>query len=218
MNQIFRPSANTYFKVIVLSLALVVASVLWSMAVLDRSNFTRRVNQPLPQPIAFSHELHAGSLGMNCRYCHSSVDVSSFANIPPSETCMTCHHEIRTNSPDVQKIWESYSTGVPVEWNKVYDLPDHVYFNHSIHVSKGVGCTTCHGQVNEMPVVWRVHDLTMGWCLDCHRNPEKYVRPLDQIYSLEWQPPANQIEQGLQLVETYNINYGELDHCNICHR
>jgi len=218
MNQIFRPEFNTVARISVLVLAYVLVSVLWSMAMLDRAHYTRRVNEPVTQPVAYSHQLHVGSLNMDCRYCHNSVNVGRFANIPPAETCMTCHHEIKTANLDVQGVHDSYNTGQPIKWIRVHDLPDHVYFDHSIHVSKGIGCSECHGQVDEMEVVWRAEDLTMGWCLNCHRAPEEFIRPREEVYNMQWETESLSIEERSQLVEEYNINVGELDHCNICHR
>jgi hypothetical protein len=146
------------------------------------------------------------------------VDISPYANIPPTETCITCHHEIKTANTEVQKLLVSHNTGDPIEWIRVHDLPDHVYFNHSIHVQKGIGCTECHGQVDTMEVVWRAEDLTMGWCLDCHRNPEDNIRPREEVYNMQWETDNLSLEERVALVEEYNIDVGELDHCNICHR
>lgn len=218
--QIFRPRANTVFKVSAFGVLYVVALLVWSLAILDRSNYTRRVNEPIAQPIPYSHELHAGSLGMDCRYCHTAVENSAFANVPPLETCMACHNQVKANSLLVQPLKEASQTGKPFEWTRVHDLPDFVYFNHSIHVNKGVGCSTCHGRIDKMPTVWRVKDLTMGWCLDCHRAPENYLRPREEVFNMEWQPPAEQVALGRQLMQKYNVPSGRLvlTHCNICHR
>jgi NAD-dependent SIR2 family protein deacetylase len=169
--------------------------------------------------VPFSHQLHNSSLGIDCRYCHVSVNQSSFANIPATETCMTCHSQIATNSPRLALVRESYATGQPIEWVKVHKVPDFVYFNHAIHVTKGVGCSNCHGQVNEMPVVWQTQAFYMGWCLDCHRNPEQYVRPRDQVYNMDYVAPANQLELGAQLVREYGIMpAAQLTNCWVCHR
>ncbi len=220
MRQLFRPNANIVVIVSIFAGIYVVALVLWGLIILDRSNYTRRVNDPVTQPVAYSHQLHADSLGMDCRYCHASAEVSYFANIPPTETCMTCHHEILTTSPDVQRIAESYENDTPIEWIKVHDLPDHVYFNHSAHVNAGFGCTECHGQINEMAVVYRVEDLTMGWCLDCHRNPAENIRPVDEVWNMDYEKPpmAEQMALGQQLIDEYNIDVATLDNCYICHR
>jgi hypothetical protein len=220
MKQIFRPNANIVVLVSIFVALYVAAGVLWALFVLDRSNYARRVNIPIEQPIPYSHQLHADSLGMDCRYCHASAGYAPYANIPATETCMTCHHEILVNSPSVQQIWDSFENDTPIRWIKVHDLPDYAYFNHSAHINNGMGCTECHGQVNEMPVVYRVHDLTMGWCLDCHRNPEEYIRPVDEVWNMDYEhpPAAEQLALGRQLVEEYNIVSANLDNCYICHR
>lgn len=218
MKQIFRPDANMFALVSIFVVAFLVLGGIWVLLMLDRSNYTRRVNIPIEQPIPYSHQLHAGSLGMDCRYCHQAAEVSSFANIPPTETCVTCHHEVLRNSASLDPLWESYNTGMPIEWNKVHDLPDFVYFNHSVHVNSGFGCTECHGQVDDMAVVWREENLTMGWCLDCHRNPENYVRPREEVWNYEYEQPSNQPDFGVQLVEEYGIDTSVLSNCSICHR
>ena len=141
------------------------------------------------------------------------------ANIPPTETCMGCHSQIISRSEKVAFLWQSWETGNAIQWNKVHDVPDFVYFNHSIHVAKGVGCSTCHGRIDQMRVVYKTQPLFMSWCLDCHRNPEKYVRPREEIYNMAWTPPANQLEVGRRLVQEYNIRSSwELTNCAICHR
>jgi hypothetical protein len=219
MKQIFRPDANMFALVSIFVVAFLVLGGIWVLLMLDRSNYTRRVNLPIEQPIPYSHQLHAGSLGMDCRYCHQAAEVSSFANIPPTETCVTCHHEVLRNSASLDPLWESYNTGMPIEWNKVHDLPDFVYFNHSVHVNSGFGCTECHGQVDDMAVVWREENLTMGWCLDCHRDPAQFIRPVDEVWNMDYVHPDNQLEMGQQLIEEYNIPGPRvLENCYKCHR
>ncbi|MCU0495521.1 MAG: cytochrome c family protein [Chloroflexaceae bacterium] len=183
-----------------------------------RSNYWREVHIGIPQPVPFSHQLHSGQLGMDCRYCHTSVQQSTFANIPATETCMTCHSQVAQNSVSLAPVRESWATGNPVEWNKVNKVPDFVYFNHASHVNKGVGCYTCHGRIDQMAVVWKEHPFYMGWCLDCHRQPEKYLRPRDQVFNMEYVPPANQLQLGAQLVVEYNVNKAQLANCAVCHR
>jgi hypothetical protein len=174
---------------------------------------------PVEQPGGgFNHQLHV-ALGMDCRYCHTAVEVAAHSNIPPTETCMGCHSQIISRSEKVAFIWQSWETGTSIQWNKVHDLPAFVYFNHSIHVAKGVGCSTCHGRIDQMRVVYKTQPLFMSWCLDCHRNPEKYVRPREEIFNMAWTPPANQLEVGRRLVQEYNIRSSwELTNCAICHR
>lgn len=176
----------------------------------------KRVNVPISQPVPFSHEHHVRGLGIDCRYCHTTVEVSAFAGIPPTETCMTCHSQIWTDAEMLEPVRQSYQNNVPLTWNRVYDLPGFVYFNHSIHVSKGIGCSTCHGQVDSMPLMWRVTPLTMAWCLECHRAPERYVRPREAVFSMSYRPPANQLELGRKLIGEYNIR--KLTDCYTCHR
>ena len=157
------------------------------------------------QPIPFSHALHVDNVGMDCRYCHSNVEKAAHSNIPATETCMNCHKQIKTDSPHIKKLTEHYESGEPIEWIKVHMLPDYVYFNHSAHVNVGVSCVQCHGQVNKMDVVYQAEPLSMGWCLECHREPEKYLWPKEQVTNLDWRP-EDQLELGLQLKETYNVN------------
>jgi hypothetical protein len=168
------------------------------------------------QPVAFSHEHHVDGLGIDCRFCHTTVEESSFAGIPPTETCMECHQILWNDSPKLAPVRESYRTGEPLKWTRVHDVPDYVYFNHSIHVQKGVGCSTCHGQVDEMPLMRKEASLYMQWCLNCHRNPERYVRPREEVFNMDWEPPANQLEMGKKLVEKYHIQ--EMTNCSTCHR
>jgi len=219
MGQIFPRNANRLAWLSVFAGLLLVAELVLILAVYFRSNYFRQINVAIEQPVAFSHQLHNGVLGIDCRYCHVSVNQSYFANIPATETCMTCHSQIKTYSPKIAPVIESYATGKPIEWNKVHRVPDFVYFNHSIHVNKGIGCSTCHGQVNEMPVVWQQQAMFMGWCLNCHRNPEQYVRPRDEVYNMEYVAPANQTALGRQLVAEYGIMpANQLTNCWVCHR
>lgn len=219
MGQIFPRNANRLAWLSVFAGLLLIAELVLILAVYFRSNYFRQVNVAIEQPVAFSHQLHNGVLGIDCRYCHVSVNESYFANIPATETCMTCHSQIKTFSPKIAPVIESYATGKPILWNKVHRVPDFVYFNHAIHVNKGIGCSTCHGQVNEMPVVWQQQAMYMGWCLNCHRNPEQYVRPRDEVYNMEYVAPANQAALGRQLVAEYGIMpANQLTNCWVCHR
>jgi hypothetical protein len=168
------------------------------------------------QPVMFSHKHHVDGLGIDCRYCHTSVEVSSSAGIPPTHTCMSCHSQVWTEAPLLQPVRESYRTGIPLQWVRVHDLPDFVYFNHSIHVKKGIGCTSCHGRVDQMPLMRQVNTLYMGWCLECHRNPEAFVRPREEIFNSAWTPVRDQAEMGRELVQEYQIR--SLDNCSTCHR
>src|SRR5471030_1368051 len=171
MSQIFHPATNVLAKVTIFGLLTGVAVLGGVLYELGMSPFYTNVNVTREQPVPFSHKHHAGELGIDCRYCHTSVEKSNFAGVPPTQTCMTCHSQIWSDSPNLEPVRQSWRTGTPIVWTRVHDLPDFVYFNHSIHIKKGVGCVSCHGQVDEMPITWKAHTLTMAWCLDCHRNP-----------------------------------------------
>jgi hypothetical protein len=219
MPQIFHPSLNTVAKVILFGGVFILAAVYVVLVALFRSPFATGVNAPVEQPVPFSHEHHVGGLGLDCRYCHVSVEKSSFADLPPTETCMTCHSQIWNNAPMLEPIRESFKSGQPIQWNRVNNLPDYVYFNHSIHIAKGVGCETCHGRMDQMPLTSKAQTLYMGWCLNCHRHPENYIRPKDQVFTMGYQPVADQVTLGKQLMKEYNILPGSrLDDCYICHR
>ncbi len=168
------------------------------------------------QPVPYSHALHAGELGIDCRYCHNTVERAAVAAIPPTQTCMNCHARIWTKSPKLEPVRESWRTGKPVEWIKVHDLPDYVYFNHSAHVTRGIGCVTCHGRIDQMAVVYQHEPLSMGWCLDCHRAPEKNLRPPSEVTNMTWTAPGDPIAYGKMLREKNNIN--PPTYCSTCHR
>jgi hypothetical protein len=216
MSQIFHRSANTISRVSIFGAVFVIAGLLVLFAAVNRSPWVTEARVAREQPIQFSHERHVAGNGIDCRYCHTSVEESAFAGIPPTKTCLNCHAQIFANSPFLQPVRTSFTTNQPLHWTRVHDLPDFAYFNHSIHVKKGVGCTTCHGQVDRMPLMWQENSLQMEWCLDCHRNPERYVRPRDQVFSVSYQPPSNQLELGQRLVAEYQIQ--KLTSCSTCHR
>ena len=169
------------------------------------------------QPVAFSHQHHVGGLGIDCRYCHTGTEQSHFAGLPPTSTCMSCHSQLYTDSETLAPVRQSWTSGEPVAWNRVYKIPEYAYFNHSAHTNNGISCVSCHGNVSEQPLVYKAAPLTMGWCLECHRNPEKYVVPPDQIYNPATVPPGG--EEGRKLVDFYHIPLdGRLSNCSICHR
>jgi hypothetical protein len=168
------------------------------------------------QPVPYSHALHVGQLGMDCRYCHTGVEVAAAAAIPPTQTCMNCHSKVRANSEKLIPVRESYATGMPVPWIRVHDLPDYVYFDHSAHVRRGVGCVSCHGRIDTMETVFQAEPLSMGWCLECHRSPENHLRPAEFVTQLDWVPEEDQLALGTRLRETNNIN--PPTDCNTCHR
>jgi hypothetical protein len=216
--QIFGPKSNLLSKLSVFGVFLALAVFIVILAVVSRSPYPMWARNSPAQPVPFSHVLHAGSLKLECRYCHTSVDRSSFAGIPATETCMTCHSQILTTAAELQPVRDSWQTGAPIPWNRVHELPDYVYFNHSIHVAKGVGCSTCHGRVDQMEQVQQVQPLTMGWCLSCHRDPAPYLRPPDQVFNMEWTPPPDQTAQGRKRVQDEHIQVSRLTNCSTCHR
>src|ERR1700690_3554135 len=216
MPQIFRPSTNTFSRLSIFGSLFIVAALAWGLALINRSSYVTREGVARAQPVPFSHRHHAGELGIDCRYCHTSVEKSSFAGIPPTQTCMTCHSQIWTNAEMLEPVRASYRTDQSLEWTRVNALPDFVYFDHSIHVAKGIGCTTCHGPIAEMPLTYRAGTLYMSWCLECHRQPEKYVRPKSEVFNPFYNPPSNQPELGRRLVKEYKIP--SLQHCSTCHR
>jgi hypothetical protein len=189
-------------------------------ASLLRSAYVTEVGVAREQPVPFSHKHHVSGLGIDCRYCHTTVEQAAFAGMPSTHTCMTCHSQIWTDSPMLAPVRESLQTDRSIAWTRVHDLADFVYFNHSIHVKQGIGCVSCHGRVDRMPLIWREHTLYMEWCLDCHRQPERFVRPREQVFNLAWQAPSEseQLTLGRQLVETYKIQTHQLTDCSICHR
>jgi hypothetical protein len=219
MAQIFHRSTNTLSKLSIFGALFLIGALIWILLEANRSYYYTQAFVAREQPVQFSHKHHVGDDGIDCRYCHTSVETSSFAGIPPTKTCMNCHSQIFANSPYLEPVRESWRTGKPIQWVRVHDLPDFVYFDHSIHVNKGVGCSTCHGRVDRMPLVWQAASLQMEWCLECHRSPERFVRPREQVFNMEWQPPVNQIEQGQKLVKAYNIQSpAVLTSCSTCHR
>lgn len=218
MPQIFHPSTNTIAKASIFGAVFILAGVGWLTAALIRSPYMTGVGVALEQPVPFSHQHHVEGLGIDCRYCHTSVEESSFAGIPPTKTCMNCHSIIWNDAPILQPVRSSFQTETPIEWNRVHNLPDFVYFDHSIHVAKGVGCTSCHGQVNEMPLTWKANTFHMEWCLSCHREPENHLRPKENVFDMHWQTPENQTEMGRELIEKYHIQVEKLTDCYVCHR
>jgi len=216
--QLFRPSANTIARVVLVGILVVPFFLIGLAYAVMRSPYTTGQNITLNQPVPFSHKHHVGEEGIDCRYCHTSVENSPFAGLPPTTTCMTCHSQLFTNAPMLAPVRASLAQHKPIHWQRVHRLPAYVYFDHSIHIAKGVGCTTCHGQVETMPLMRQEAPLTMGWCLDCHRNPAPNLRPQSQIFSTTWTAPADQLEQGRKLLAQYHIDTEHLTDCSRCHR
>jgi len=215
LSQIFKPSTNTLARVSLFGAVLFLGILVGIFANLNRSAWATRQGVIRKQPVPFSHDHHVAAMGIDCLYCHTSVEESSFAGIPPTATCMNCHKLIWNDSPMLEPVRESFRTGEPIEWVRVHDLPDFVYFDHSIHIAKGVGCVTCHGRVDQMPLMKQDASLQMEWCLDCHRQPERFVRPRSEIYNMTWRAD-DQESLGAQLVAEYDIE-SRLS-CSTCHR
>jgi len=230
--QIFHRSTNTISRATIFGAIFVIAMLFWAAAEVQRSPYVTYAGVARPQPAPFSHQHHVGGLGIDCRYCHTSVEVSSFAGIPPTRTCMNCHAQIWTGDPMLEPVRESFSSGKSLIWNRVNDLPDFVYFNHSIHINKGVGCNTCHGPVDRMPLMYNYASLQMEWCLNCHRAPEKNLRPRDQVFNMRYEEPSSakpimvdgktytdQISLGRDLVTKYKLRtVADITSCSTCHR
>jgi hypothetical protein len=216
MAQIFHPSTNTISRVSIFGAVFILAALLWLLAAISRSPYVTQAGIVREQPVPFSHKHHVSGLGIDCRYCHTSVEESSFAGIPPTKTCMNCHSQIWAGAPMLERVRESFRSEQSIPWMRVHDLPDFVYFDHSIHLHKGIGCVTCHGRVDQMPLMWREHSLDMEWCLECHRQPERFVRPRQYVFSMDWEASEDQLGLGRKLVEEYHI--AKLTSCSVCHR
>ena len=217
MPAIFRPSANLASRVTLLGVAaLTIGAIGWWWA-WPRSDFVRHVRWTVNQPVPFSHEHHVGGLGVDCRFCHTSVELSSSAGLPPTYTCMTCHSQIWTNAALLAPVRQSLADDKPIVWNRVNNFPDYVYFNHSIHIAKGVGCASCHGDVERMPLSYKAKSLTMQFCLDCHRDPGPNLRPQNEIYNTQWRRSAD-TPPPAALMAQYHVGGRTLTDCSICHR
>jgi cytochrome c7-like protein len=229
MAQIFHRSTNLIARVSIFGGAIIVALLGFALYEIMLSPWYTSAQVAPPQPVPFSHRHHAGELGIDCRYCHTSVQKSSFAGVPPTQTCMTCHSQIWTNATMLEPVRESYRTDQSLAWTRVNALPDFVYFDHSIHVAKGVGCTTCHGPIGTMPMTYREGSLYMSWCLNCHRQPENFVRPKEDVFDPFYAPPSSanpvmlngvsytdQERMGKLLMTEYKIQ--SLQNCSTCHR
>ncbi|HEY7186861.1 MAG TPA: cytochrome c3 family protein [Vicinamibacterales bacterium] len=216
MPQIFRPSANTLSKLSLASILMLVGGLIGLAMLLGRSSYVTRANEYVEQPVQFSHQHHVLDDGIDCRYCHTSVETSSFAGIPPTKTCMNCHSQIWQSAPILEPVRASFREDKPMRWVRVHDLPDFVFFNHSIHIKKGMGCESCHGRLDQMPLTRQVQSLQMEWCLNCHRNPQDFVRPRSEVFTMGYRPPVPQSVLGPQLVKEYGIK--SLTSCSTCHR
>jgi NAD-dependent SIR2 family protein deacetylase len=219
MSQLFHRNTNIYSRVSIVAGLAFLGFLGWVVAMLYLSGYHTKQGDFVEQPFQFSHAHHVGGMGIDCRYCHTSVEEAAFANIPPTKTCMNCHSQIWTNAPILEPVRASFRNDTPLKWVRVNDLPDFVYFNHGIHVNKGVGCATCHGQVDKMPLMIQAQSLLMEWCLNCHRAPEQFLRPRAEVFNMAYQAPANQLELGLQLKKDYNVaDITHMTSCSVCHR
>jgi hypothetical protein len=219
MPQVFHRSTNTLAWLSLFGLPVGAALVMWVCLVYTRSSYGTGVGVAEVQPVPFSHEHHVGVLGIDCRYCHTTVETDAYAGMPPTKTCMNCHSQIWVGSDTLAPVRESYQSDRSLVWNRVYNLPGFVYFDHHIHVQKGVGCASCHGRIDEMPFTYQQPTLLMEWCLDCHRHPESHVRPREEVFNMKYQPPADQASLGRELVEKFRIkDTHSLTSCTVCHR
>jgi len=217
MAQIFHRSTNTLARVTIFGALLLAGGGLYLLNVINRSDYVTGVRVAREQPVQFSHKHHAGELGIDCRYCHGQVEVASYAGIPPTKTCINCHAQIWAESAFLEPVRASFRDDRALRWIKVHDLPDFVYFNHSAHVIKGIGCASCHGRVDQMNQIWKAATLHMEWCLQCHRNPEQYIRPREEVFNMSWRPPnGDQTTLGLELVKAYDVH--PRTDCSTCHR
>jgi hypothetical protein len=215
----FPPWTNTIARYTLLGVLLSGAGTLWSVLVFARSSYGTGAGIGRVQAVPFSHEHHVGVLGIDCRYCHTTVEKSSYAGMPPTKTCMNCHSQIWVGSEMLAPVRHSYRSGESLTWQRMYNLPGFVYFDHSIHVQKGVGCSSCHGRIDEMPFTYQVPSLLMEWCLDCHRQPERHLRPYSEVFNIAWQEPADQLERGRELARHYRLRDTRyLTTCSVCHR
>jgi len=219
MPQIFHRSFNTLSRLSIFGSAFAALGLLMLGYMVIGSPYQTNVGVVREQPVQFSHEHHVRGLGIDCRYCHTSVETSAVAGVPPTYTCMSCHSQIWSDSPMLQPVRDSLKLNKPLVWARVHDLPDFVYFHHGIHVQKGIGCVSCHGRIDLMPLTWKDQSMTMGWCLECHRHPEEHIRPREEVFNMEWTPPGgDQLTQGRKLVEANHIPVDRLTNCSVCHR
>jgi len=216
MASVFPPWSNTAFKVAIATAALGGFGALAAPMIWARTPWARSQNEVADQPVEFDHRHHSRDDGIDCRYCHNTVDRAATAGVPSTDKCMGCHDQIWSQSPMLEVVRRSYFSGAPIPWNRVHELPGFVYFNHAIHVAKGFGCSTCHGRVDRMAAVYQVATLTMGWCLDCHRDPAQYIRPLGEITNMTWSAASRQPELGRELVGALGVR--SLTNCSTCHR
>jgi hypothetical protein len=215
---LFKPRANLFARLSLLLLLLGTVGFLVGAYFYGRASYATGESLAPPQPVPFSHAHHVGGLGIDCRYCHAAVEESDTAGMPPTSTCMNCHSELWTDAEVLRPVRESWRSGRPLAWSRVYDLPDFVFFDHSIHVAKGVSCVECHGRIDRQPLTRQAVALTMEFCLDCHRDPASRLRPREAVFDMGWEPPDDREPFGEALMKAYDIRPEELTNCTICHR
>jgi hypothetical protein len=218
MAQVFKPRANTIALAILVSVPIVVILVFAVNYQLHASPYVTLMGLHVDQPVPFSHKHHVGDLGLDCRYCHTGVENAAFAGLPPTRTCMTCHSQLFTSAAMLAPVRQSLATGTPIAWNRVYRLPDYVYFDHSVHVRNGIGCSTCHGDMSKQPLTEKKAPLTMGWCLECHRDPGPHLRPASGVFDPHTPDPHNDPQNAVALLRHYVIETGNMTDCSTCHR
>jgi hypothetical protein len=225
MPQVFHPAFNTISRVSIFGAVFAVAAAILIGGVIVRSPYATEVGVVRVQPVPFSHQHHVGDVGIDCRYCHQTVETSAFAGLPSTDVCLDCHSQLWSESPMLAPVRESWRSGSPLRWSRVHDLPDFAYFHHGIHVHKGVSCVECHGRVDLMPLMYRVESLHMEWCLECHRNPAGRLRPREAVTLMEWDAremdwfaPEDEVHAGIEgsLIDAYDVQ-SKTD-CSICHR
>jgi len=217
--QIFSPTADTWLRAILIALVIGTIGSLLLAGGIARSQYVTEVARTPMQPVPFSHKHHAGELGIDCRYCHVSVETSADAGFPATHVCMSCHSQLWTQAPMLAPVRQSLAENRSIEWKRVARVPDYVYFRHDIHIAKGVSCFECHGRVDRMPLMYRAKAFEMRWCLDCHRNPAPHLRPRDAVLEADWTPPADRRALGQRLTRLYRIKApDQLTHCAVCHR
>ncbi|WP_114942932.1 cytochrome c3 family protein [Microvirga calopogonii] len=216
MAQLFTPAATTLFRVVIVLIGLGAVAAGAAAYVWARSGSTWNVGKPASQPVPFRHDLHSGSLGIDCRYCHSTVERTADAGMPSAQTCMSCHSQVWIGASVLEPIRSSFFLGQPIEWTSVHRLPDYAYFNHAVHVAKGVACETCHGRVDQMPRTVKTQTMSMGWCLDCHRDPTPHLRPREAVFSMGYEPHGNDLPEDVRVF--YQEASRRLTSCSTCHR
>lgn len=214
---LFGPLANLFATLALCGAGIGVAAAVGLVWAVPRTDYRTQIGFARQQPVPFSHKHHVGGLGLDCRYCHYTVESTATAGMPSTDTCMTCHSQIWTGAPMLAPVRQSLAQGVALRWRRVHDLPDYVFFDHSIHIAKGVACETCHGRLDEMPLTWRTESLHMSWCLDCHRDPGPRLRPREAVFAMGWQPGPD-TPSAAALMQRYHIRTAGLTDCTVCHR